>query len=67
MLWIAALSGGCVMFLRLDPTSALDFLWACSHIPRIWQGRDQKTPQVESRAWTQSPNCHTLKCNFDDP
>uniref|UniRef100_A0A6Q2WQK1 Integrator complex subunit 1 n=1 Tax=Esox lucius TaxID=8010 RepID=A0A6Q2WQK1_ESOLU len=31
---------------RLDPTSALDFLWACSHIPRIWQGRDQKTPQV---------------------
>ncbi|RXN10733.1 integrator complex subunit 1 [Labeo rohita] len=29
----------------LDPTSALDFLWACSHIPRIWQGRDQKTPQ----------------------
>ncbi|KTG37807.1 hypothetical protein cypCar_00025942 [Cyprinus carpio] len=30
---------------RLDPTSALDFLWACSHIPRIWQGRDQKTPQ----------------------
>lgn len=30
---------------RLDPSSALDFLWACSHIPRIWQGRDQKTPQ----------------------
>ncbi|XP_036408619.1 integrator complex subunit 1 isoform X1 [Megalops cyprinoides] len=30
---------------RVDPTSALDFLWACSHIPRIWQGRDQKTPQ----------------------
>lgn len=30
---------------KLDPTSALDFLWACSHIPRIWQGRDQKTPQ----------------------
>uniref|UniRef100_A0A3P8YXE6 Integrator complex subunit 1 n=1 Tax=Esox lucius TaxID=8010 RepID=A0A3P8YXE6_ESOLU len=34
---------------RLDPTSALDFLWACSHIPRIWQGRDQKTPQVVQR------------------
>lgn len=34
---------------RLDPTSALDFLWACSHIPRIWQGRDQKTPQVWSQ------------------
>lgn len=31
---------------RLDPSSALDFLWACSHIPRIWQGRDQKIPQV---------------------
>ncbi|XP_062868566.1 integrator complex subunit 1 [Trichomycterus rosablanca] len=30
---------------RVDPSSALDFLWACSHIPRIWQGRDQKTPQ----------------------
>ncbi|MCI4392221.1 hypothetical protein PGIGA_G00143530 [Pangasianodon gigas] len=29
----------------VDPSSALDFLWACSHIPRIWQGRDQKTPQ----------------------
>uniref|UniRef100_A0A6Q2YI49 Integrator complex subunit 1 n=1 Tax=Esox lucius TaxID=8010 RepID=A0A6Q2YI49_ESOLU len=33
---------------RLDPTSALDFLWACSHIPRIWQGRDQKTPQKQT-------------------
>ncbi|XP_041941283.1 integrator complex subunit 1 isoform X1 [Alosa sapidissima] len=30
---------------RLDPSPALDFLWACGHIPRIWQGRDQKTPQ----------------------
>ncbi|XP_031422445.1 integrator complex subunit 1 isoform X2 [Clupea harengus] len=30
---------------RLDPSSALDFLWACGQIPRIWQGRDQKTPQ----------------------
>uniref|UniRef100_A0A669F6N8 Integrator complex subunit 1 n=1 Tax=Oreochromis niloticus TaxID=8128 RepID=A0A669F6N8_ORENI len=30
---------------KLDPSSALDFLWACSHIPRIWQGRDQKIPQ----------------------
>lgn len=34
---------------RLDPTSALDFLWACSHIPSILQGRDQKTPQVWSQ------------------
>ncbi|XP_049601742.1 integrator complex subunit 1 isoform X1 [Syngnathus scovelli] len=33
---------------KLDPTSGLDFLWACSHIPRIWQGRDQKIPQVGS-------------------
>ncbi|XP_064415075.1 integrator complex subunit 1 isoform X2 [Latimeria chalumnae] len=31
--------------LRFDPSSALDFLWACVHIPRIRQGRDQKTPQ----------------------
>ncbi|XP_063042002.1 integrator complex subunit 1 isoform X2 [Engraulis encrasicolus] len=30
---------------RLDPSPALDFLWACGQIPRIWQGRDQKTPQ----------------------
>uniref|UniRef100_A0A3B3ZVG2 Uncharacterized protein n=1 Tax=Periophthalmus magnuspinnatus TaxID=409849 RepID=A0A3B3ZVG2_9GOBI len=30
---------------HLDPSSALDFLWACSHIPRIWQGRDQKIPE----------------------
>ncbi|TSS23714.1 Integrator complex subunit 1 [Bagarius yarrelli] len=29
----------------VDPSSALDFLWACGHIPRIWQGRDQKIPQ----------------------
>ncbi|KAJ4932091.1 hypothetical protein JOQ06_010521 [Pogonophryne albipinna] len=32
----------------LDPSSALDFLWACSHIPRIWQGRDQKIPQKKT-------------------
>ncbi|NXM11999.1 INT1 protein, partial [Ploceus nigricollis] len=30
---------------RFDPTASLDFLWACVHIPRIWQGRDQRTPQ----------------------
>ncbi|KAF3845959.1 hypothetical protein F7725_003037 [Dissostichus mawsoni] len=34
--------------LQLDPSSALDFLWACSHIPRIWQGRDQKIPQKKT-------------------
>ncbi|XP_054616240.1 integrator complex subunit 1 isoform X2 [Dunckerocampus dactyliophorus] len=33
---------------KLDPTSALDFLWACSHIPRIWQGRDQKISQKKT-------------------
>ncbi|XP_030067172.1 integrator complex subunit 1 [Microcaecilia unicolor] len=31
--------------MRFDPSAALDFLWACIHIPRIWQGRDQRTPQ----------------------
>ncbi|MEJ1281728.1 integrator complex subunit 1 [Cricetulus griseus] len=30
---------------RLDPSASLDFLWACIHVPRIWQGRDQRTPQ----------------------
>lgn len=45
---------------RLDPSSALDFLWACSHIPRIWQGRDQKIPQVRSKV--PAPGCH--RCLF---
>lgn len=31
---------------RFDPSASLDFLWACIHIPRIWQGRDQRTPQA---------------------
>ncbi|XP_007939442.1 integrator complex subunit 1 [Orycteropus afer afer] len=30
---------------RPDPSACLDFLWACVHVPRIWQGRDQRTPQ----------------------
>ncbi|XP_053550643.1 integrator complex subunit 1 [Bombina bombina] len=30
---------------RFDPSASLDFLWACIHIPRIWQGRDQRIPQ----------------------
>ncbi|KAL8175377.1 UNVERIFIED_CONTAM: Integrator complex subunit 1, partial [Gekko kuhli] len=30
---------------RFDPAASLDFLWACIHIPRIWQGRDQRVPQ----------------------
>lgn len=33
---------------RSDPAASLDFLWACIHIPRIWQGRDQRIPQVGS-------------------
>ena len=37
---------------RLDPSSSLDFLWACSHIPRIWQGRDQKIRQVRLKIHT---------------
>ncbi|XP_070581337.1 integrator complex subunit 1-like isoform X2 [Ptychodera flava] len=30
---------------RIDSTAALDFLWACIHIPKLWQGRDTKTPK----------------------
>uniref|UniRef100_A0A2K6R810 Integrator complex subunit 1 n=1 Tax=Rhinopithecus roxellana TaxID=61622 RepID=A0A2K6R810_RHIRO len=30
---------------RFDPSASLDFLWACIHVPRIWHGRDQRTPQ----------------------
>ena len=31
-----------------DATSVLDFLWACVHIPKIWQGRERKVPKVNS-------------------
>uniref|UniRef100_A0A3Q1HA21 Uncharacterized protein n=1 Tax=Anabas testudineus TaxID=64144 RepID=A0A3Q1HA21_ANATE len=44
---ISALLSNCRDY-KLDPSSALDFLWACSHIPRIWQGRDQKIPQKKT-------------------
>ncbi|XP_059835761.1 integrator complex subunit 1 [Hypanus sabinus] len=37
--------------LRLDPTATLDFLWACVDIPRIWQGRDQRTPQKHTKEY----------------
>ncbi|XP_055507319.1 integrator complex subunit 1 isoform X2 [Leucoraja erinacea] len=37
--------------LRLDPPAALDFLWACTRIPRIWQGRDQRTPQKHTKEY----------------
>lgn len=36
----------CLLPPRLDPSASLDFLWACIHVPRIWQGRDQRTPQA---------------------
>lgn len=36
---------------RFDPAASLDFLWACIHVPRIWQGRDQRTPQAGLRGW----------------
>jgi len=29
---------------ELDPGAVLDFLTACIHIPRLWQGRDQRPP-----------------------
>lgn len=31
--------------LRFDPTAVLDFLWACVHNPKIWQGRDKHVPK----------------------
>lgn len=51
-----------LLFFRLDPSSALDFLWACSHIPRIWQGRDQKIRQVRYKI----PRGVTLFSAFDE-
>ncbi|XP_063961921.1 integrator complex subunit 1-like [Lytechinus pictus] len=30
---------------RFDYSAVLDFLWACVHIPKIWQGRDTKAPK----------------------
>ncbi|XP_050391471.2 integrator complex subunit 1 [Patella vulgata] len=30
-----------------DPTAVLDFLWACLHIPKIWQGREQSSKRTE--------------------
>lgn len=28
--------------IKHDSTSVLDFLWACIHIPKLWQGRERK-------------------------
>ncbi|WAQ97691.1 INT1-like protein [Mya arenaria] len=30
---------------RFDPVSVLDFLWACIHVPKLWQGRERRTPK----------------------
>jgi len=30
---------------ELEPSAVLDFLSACIHIPRLWQGRDQRPPK----------------------
>ncbi|XP_048575697.1 integrator complex subunit 1 [Nematostella vectensis] len=33
---------------NLSPGAALDFLWTCFHIPRLWQGRDQKSCAIKA-------------------
>ncbi|KAM9210267.1 integrator complex subunit 1 isoform 4-T5 [Dugong dugon] len=48
---------------KIDPSASLDFLWACIHVPRIWQGRDQRTPQKrreELVLWVQAPELISL-------
>lgn len=30
---------------RFSPTAVLDFLWACLQIPKIWRGRERRTPK----------------------
>lgn len=45
-LTLALVFRGLLASSRLDPSASLDFLWACIHVPRIWQGRDQRTPQA---------------------
>lgn len=32
---------------QLNPSAVLDFLWACGHIPKIWQGREKSTQKIE--------------------
>lgn len=31
-----------------DPVTVLDFLWACIHIPKIWQGREKRMPKNQT-------------------
>ena len=30
---------------HLDPGSVLDFIWAVLHVPKLWQGRERRTPR----------------------
>ncbi|XP_022317209.2 integrator complex subunit 1-like [Crassostrea virginica] len=30
---------------RFSPNAVLDFLWACLQIPKIWRGRERRTPK----------------------
>lgn len=30
---------------NLDPTSVLSFVWAVLHVPKLWQGRERRTPR----------------------
>lgn len=31
--------------LDLDPSSVLDFVWAVFHVPKLWQGRERRSPR----------------------
>ncbi|XP_072273856.1 integrator complex subunit 1 [Pyxicephalus adspersus] len=50
---------------RFDPSASLDFLWACVHIPRIWQGRDQRTPQKGREEFVLHLKASELICLVD--
>ncbi|MCL4131594.1 UNVERIFIED_CONTAM: hypothetical protein GTU68_040454 [Idotea baltica] len=30
---------------ELDPSSVLDFVWAVLHVPKLWQGRERRSPR----------------------
>ena len=53
----------------MDPGAVLDFLTACIHIPRLWQGRDQnpaKHQQLED-VLDLSPACLQVAACFIIP
>ncbi|XP_073504214.1 integrator complex subunit 1 isoform X1 [Phyllobates terribilis] len=50
---------------RFHPSASLDFLWACVHIPRIWQGRDQRTPQKGREEFVLQLKASELICLVD--